>query len=127
MAADAGRSSRLFTVAFGPARLHSALELNGAIPMRNSVVTFLVVALICSGCGTMASHPGPYEVNMGVDHGIYRGVRTDWDWTFHPAPETALGAPIYFMDFPFSFVFDTLLLPFDATGVSAGTRQPEPK
>jgi uncharacterized protein YceK len=63
----------------------------------------------------------------GVYSGVYRGVRTDWNWIAHGEPETRLGAPLYCIDMPFSFVFDTLYLPFDATGVSPGTQQPEAK
>ena len=80
--------------------------------MRNLVV-ILSVTVMCSGCGTIAGHDDQGTMD-GVGHGLYRGVRTDWQWVAHPEPETELGAPIYCIDMPFSFVADTLFLPVDS-------------
>ena len=79
--------------------------------------------LMCCGCGFTAGHDDRGTMG-GVDHGVYRGVRTDWQWIAHPEPETATGAPLYCVDMPFSFVADTLWLPFDAV---AATKKPETK
>jgi uncharacterized protein YceK len=94
--------------------------------MRNFIVMLSLVSLLCSSCGTVAGHDDQGTMG-GVDHGVYRGVRTDWQWIAHGEPEERLGWPLYLIDTPFSFVADTLLLPFDAMGVTAGTRQPEAK
>ncbi len=85
--------------------------------MRNLVVMLSLIALLCSGCGTVAGHDDQGTMG-GVTHGVYRGVRTDWQWIAHPKPETEIGIPLYCLDVPFSFVGDTLLLPFDAAGVT---------
>ncbi|GEM_PF-5352859 len=76
----------------------------------------ILLAAICSGCGTIASHDDQ-EVSGGVYHGVYRGVRADWQWIAHPEPETELGVPFYCFDVPFSFVADTFYLPFDTITV----------
>ncbi|HEV2434518.1 MAG TPA: YceK/YidQ family lipoprotein [Verrucomicrobiae bacterium] len=72
------------------------------------------VALMCPGCGTLTSHDDDQGLSDSVNHGIYRGVRTDWHWVADAVPETEMGDPLYCLDMPFSFVADTLCLPFDA-------------
>src|SRR5437868_5582819 len=89
--------------------------------MKTLIATVASLTVLCFGCGTIAGHDDQGTMG-GVAHGIYRGVRTDWQWIAHSEPEVRLGAPLYCIDMPFSLVFDTLLLPFDATGVTTGTK-----
>jgi uncharacterized protein YceK len=91
--------------------------------MRNLIVTLSSLALLCSGCGTMAGHDDT-GLSDGVNHGVYRGVRSDWQWITHASGETTLGVPVYFVDTPFSFVADTVCLPFDAITVMAKPERP---
>jgi uncharacterized protein YceK len=81
---------------------------------------------LCSGCGTIAGYDDQGLMG-GVNHGVYRGVRTDWQWIAHPEPETQLGVPLYCIDMPFSFVVDTLLLPFYPVITKQETKNPEVK
>jgi uncharacterized protein YceK len=92
--------------------------------MKTLIATLASLTLLCSGCGTVVAHDDKGQGDTGgVTHGVYRGVRTDWQWIAHAEPETSLGAPLWCIDMPFSFVFDTLLLPFDAMGITTGTTQ----
>ncbi len=85
--------------------------------MKNLVATSWLLTLL-SGCGTIDGHD--YASNSAhVTHGVYRGVRTDWQRIAHPESDTGLAAPYYCLDMPFSLVADTLWLPLDAT---AGTQ-----
>jgi uncharacterized protein YceK len=68
------------------------------------IIAVLVMALLLSGCGSIISRTVP-----GQGHGnqYYPGVR--WDvregaWRY-----------ITVLDLPFSLIFDTLLLPIDAS------------
>lgn len=89
--------------------------------MKNLVVMLFLVTLGCLGCGTFASHD-PQGYSSQVNSGAYRGVREDWRAIAHPECMEGLGAPLRCFDMPFSFVADTLWLPFDAT---AGTGKTE--
>ena len=75
--------------------------------------------MLCSGCGTIVAHTDQTGLSGSVNHGLYRGVRTDWDWLNNAHGETSLGVPLYFVDMPFSLVFDTVFLPLDAILVAA--------
>jgi uncharacterized protein YceK len=55
--------------------------------MKNAIIMLSFVVLACSGCGTVAGHDDGGTMG-GVDHSVYRGVRTDWQWAAHPEPET---------------------------------------
>ncbi len=73
-----------------------------------------LVTLVCSGCATFRSHE-PEGYDSMVQSGVYRGVREDWRAIVHPEDMEGLGKPVFCLDLPFSFVADTLWLPFDAT------------
>ena len=78
-----------------------------------------LLCLVGAGCATFASHD-PEGYSSMVDSGVYRGVREDWRAIVHPECMEGLGKPLFCLELPFSFVADTLWLPFDAT---AGTRR----
>lgn len=61
----------------------------------------LVLALVLTGCGTVSSLDRP-------DGYVYSGVRFDLD-------QRDWAEVIAWFDLPFSFVLDTLLLPFTVT------------
>jgi uncharacterized protein YceK len=84
--------------------------------MRNLIATLSLFNLLCSGCGTIAGHDDQGTMG-GVNHGVYRGVRSDCQWIAHPEPETILALPLVYIDLPFSFAADTLCLPFDTIAV----------
>jgi uncharacterized protein YceK len=92
-----------------------------AICMRNLVVMLSFLTLMCSGCAFTAGHDDQGTMG-GVDLGVYRGVRTEWQWIAHSEPEESMGMPLYCIDMPFSFVADTLWFPFDAV---ASMKKPE--
>jgi uncharacterized protein YceK len=103
--------------------LNRPLKVNQGY-MNNLIVKFALLALLCSGCGTVASHSDYPEIEDAVGHGVYRGVRTDWHWVADAVPETEMGTPIYCLDMPFSLVTDTVFLPFDAAAALAPQPQP---
>lgn len=80
--------------------------------MREILSMLSLVALVCAGCASFASHD-PNGFNSDVNSGVYRGVREDWRVIAHSHGEETLGKPISCLDMPFSFVVDTLILPFD--------------
>jgi uncharacterized protein YceK len=81
--------------------------------MREILVMLSLVALVCSGCASIASHDAQ-GVSSGVNSGAYRGVREDWRVIAHAQGEETLGKPFCCLDVPFSLVLDTLWLPCDA-------------
>ena len=70
-----------------------------------------IIALMCSGCGTIIGHDDNED---SINNGVYRGVRNDYHWVADAVPETEMGTPIYCLDMPFSLVADTICLPYDA-------------
>ena len=62
--------------------------------MKTLIATLASLTLLCSGCGTIAGHDDQGTMG-GVAPGVYRGVRTDWQWIAHSEPEVRLGAPLY--------------------------------
>ena len=82
--------------------------------MRNLIAIFMlsVIVLACSGCGTVAGHDD-WGTMGGVNNGVYRGVRTDWQWAAHPEPEASMFCWLYTLDMPMSLVGDTLYMPID--------------
>jgi uncharacterized protein YceK len=69
---------------------------------------WFLLAAFCSGCGTISNHPG----DSGARH-PYGGVANTYSMA--TSREGMLyGGPLWFLDMPFSFVGDTLLLPSDA-------------
>ncbi len=82
-------------------------------------IGWLSLLLMCPGCGTMMSHFG--DCGSRPPAGVYKGVV--WDGSCVAAPfasksesigPAAIGlVPIGIIDFPFSFVADTIILPFD--------------
>ena len=93
--------------------------------MRNLIGVLSLLAILCSGCGTIAGHDvfatgscmSPVqETNM---KGIYRGIRYDcqelaslkrpvgerWQYAFVPL--------LVFVEMPLSLGADTLVLPYD--------------
>src|SRR6266446_686212 len=68
-----------------------------------------LLAAFCSGCGTIANHEaysGGRKPYGGVVI-IYRAA------TFKDSPHGPPIGPLFVLDMPFSFVGDTLMLPFD--------------
>lgn len=82
--------------------------------MRACHAVWLVPTIILAGCGTFLSHDGP----RADAPRIYSGVRLDWaalDGDSHYIERYRLEAPACPMtDLPFSFAFDSLLLPLTA-------------
>jgi uncharacterized protein YceK len=67
------------------------------------------MALFCSGCGTITNHPDVGSV-FYPGRAAYGGVGMDWEM----GTSSQLGCgPWWFLDMPFSAVFDTLCLPGD--------------
>jgi len=66
-----------------------------------------LLATFVSGCGTLSNQEGDRKPYGGVVN-IYRAA------TFKDPPHGLTCGPLFFLDMPFSFVGDTLLLPFDA-------------
>ena len=66
----------------------------------------LFVALVVSGCGTIATHAGGGD--EATQTGAYRGVRYI---SRHVGDDQ--GGGIFILDIPLSAVADTLLLPYD--------------
>jgi len=93
--------------------------------MRKLIITLPLVALLCHGCGTMASHDGS---PMGINRGVYRGVRYDCDAIAHADGCAAGSAPFYAIDMPLSLAADTICLPFDVLTLvmKPETENPEP-
>ena len=83
------------------------------ISMKNLTAIAFIVAMMCSGCGTIISHNDEDHLSDTINHGVYRGVRTDYHWVADAVPETEMGAPLYCLDMPFSLVADTFCLPYD--------------
>lgn len=84
-----------------------------------------LVALVCSGCASFASHDSS-GLSSHVNSGVYRGVREGWRVIAHSHGEETLGKPFCCLDMPFSFVADTLWLPFDTTGaITAAKEKPK--
>jgi uncharacterized protein YceK len=83
------------------------------LSIRAILVTLSLVALVCSGCASIASHD-PQGVSSRVNSGVYRGVREDWRVIAHAQGEETLGKPLACLDMPFSVVADTLWLPCEA-------------
>ncbi len=69
--------------------------------IRNILV--LVSLCLSSGCGSFYGHL------FGPPNGVYSGVRADTFLTFQGTPRH----PLFIIDYPFSAVADTLLLPVD--------------
>jgi uncharacterized protein YceK len=78
--------------------------------MRTRILLNGLVAAVLSGCGTSGNHGG-----YAADRRPYGGVVTDYQIGTRPlAGEGGLSpGPLMFLDMPFSFVGDTLLLPSD--------------
>ena len=91
------------------------------IGLPKIVAALLSIAFLCSGCGTIYTHPGgdpDFGDMLGAQKsGIYRGVRLDCD--------AASGGNLYgVVDFPLSLTADTFTFPFDlATIHNQQTRQ----
>lgn len=74
-------------------------QITMKIPLHKLSTLTLVCLSLCSGCGSIVSH-------SSGSSGAYSGVRADG--------ELALGVtPLFIVDYPFSAVADTLLLPVD--------------
>jgi uncharacterized protein YceK len=70
-------------------------------------VVFVVIALVCgSGCSSLASRTFDSNSNW-----VYDGIRQDGHDIVHP--KYWYGPFVNIVDFPFSFVADTLFLPSD--------------
>ena len=68
--------------------------------MRHLVI-LLLLALMCSGCGTIACHDGGYGTNAPKS-GLYRGVRHDYKELSRATGEQGMAAPFYVVDMPLS-------------------------
>ena len=73
MAADAGRSPRLFSIVFGPARLHFALDVTGRYVEKNHQLGFVSLRnryfALCYKFVQIAGSRGFYsEGSLGVFH-----------------------------------------------------------
>src|SRR5580693_9117734 len=66
-------------------------------------ISFVFSLLLCSGCGSF------YGRMYGPPIGVYSGVRADTWIVFQGQPKH----PLFAIDYPFSAVVDTLLLPVD--------------
>jgi uncharacterized protein YceK len=71
---------------------------------RTLEFAFPLATAFCSGCGTIGSHAN--SCGIGSTHQAYAGVRAD-------AALVGEGSAGYILDFPFSAVADTILLPVD--------------
>ena len=99
--------------------------------MRNIIAILALLSLVfCAGCGTVLTHGGDPGAG-GPRSGVYRGIR--WDGMmvatfehdlFSPGSKGSGGMPdIFLLDFPFSAIADTVLLPYDLTTVNAEKSQ----
>jgi uncharacterized protein YceK len=69
----------------------------------------VLLAAFCSGCGTITNHPDETST-FYPRRTAYGGVKMDWEM----GTSNQLGCgPWWFLDMPFSAVFDTLCLPSD--------------
>jgi uncharacterized protein YceK len=73
-------------------------------PQMPEFALAMLAIVFCSGCGTIGSHVN--SCGVGSTHQSYSGVRAD-------AALVTEGAPGYILDFPFSAMADTILLPVD--------------
>lgn len=89
MAADAGRPSPLFSVAFGPARLHSALGLSimtlSKILVLAAVGTWFLIALSLGIVLSLETHTFPLLLAvpfLAIPEMVAPGMRSGWVWAF---------------------------------------------
>ena len=101
---DAAINSAFADHVIGPAWLTFLVRRHH---MRTGILLGSFLALICSGCGTIANQEGDRKPYGGVVS-IYRVG------TFKDPPHGPPIGPIFLLDMPFSLVGDTLTLPFDA-------------
>ena len=80
------------------------------IVKTGNIFIFILYAF-CSGCGTVSSHVPTGVPDREVPFGLYNGVR--WDYHY---------GGWYNLDYPFSFVGDTLFLPFDLASIPDDSR-----
>ena len=83
---------------------------------------FLLITLLCSGCGTIVRHYGSRGSCMSMrGEGVYQGTVTDC--SVIAAPFTADRSwwllPLGLIDLPFSLAADTLILPYDLIDTAA--------
>jgi uncharacterized protein YceK len=71
--------------------------------MKVRIILILVSLGFCSGCGSF------YGRMLGHPTSVYSGVRADTSLAFEGTPRH----PLFIIDYPFSAIADTLLLPVD--------------
>ena len=73
----------------------------------------LLSLLLSCGCGTISEHDGRIvheHGHLSMGPVVYRGVRSDIDGILQPGGHNHV---IHWIDFPFSLIADTVLLPWD--------------
>jgi uncharacterized protein YceK len=84
--------------------------------MNKLFATLSLLALLCSGCGTVITHTGSGS-DMGYHRdGVYRGTVADCGAIMAPFMGEArlwFFLPLGLVDLPLSLTADTLILPFD--------------
>ena len=73
--------------------------------MMPARILLFATLLALGGCFSTIGH-------MSGERCVYHGTRASWAWANHP--DTLSGWP-FLIDAPFSFVLDTVLLPYDLT------------
>ena len=90
--------------------------------MRKLFATLSLLALLCSGCGTVITHTGSGS-DMGYHRdGVYRGTVADCGAILAPFMGEArlwFLLPLGLVDLPLSMAADTLILPFDVLEMTA--------
>ena len=94
--------------------------------LRFEIPAICLLVLCGSGCGSIVSRTGSQRGFLG--NGVYPGVRAT-PQTLHDcrADSESDLAVLFILDFPFTFVFDTVLLPADLIhGASSSSVDDQP-
>jgi uncharacterized protein YceK len=95
--------------------------------MKALIITTVMLSLVfCGGCSTVIRHCGDPGSDMNIlgGTGVYRGVRMDSSLV--GSKDSSAPFRVYgLIDFPFSAVGDTVILPYDLFTINSQSPEKE--